>query len=330
MGATIQTQPIIIDISSWNVSFNPQVFKENGHAVLIRCQYGLAEDRKFREFRKLCEDWGIPWSPYMFWLANVDPVKQIKLFMKLTGHWDVIGGKEVWFFDGKLGAYMDMENGTRPLTMTKATLHGEWEKLVKKFYEYTEIQIGVYTSAGWWNANIPDMATDLPKNGLPEVGRPIDLWDAHWGVNVPTIPREWLKGAGRGVTYILHQHNVLKNQAARYGVGGHDIDVNNFHFGLSEFNKRYKLNLKPIGVSEPGTPPPTPVTLPAEVVVVVSQLMLRNAPTASSVDTIVGALLKDARINPDGMVTATDGKIWYYKGEKEKKLFFAAWLTKPV
>jgi hypothetical protein len=60
--------------------------KARAHTVFLRCQYGTYEDAKFKQFCTQLEGAEVPWTPYLFWVANVDAGKQINLFMKLAGH----------------------------------------------------------------------------------------------------------------------------------------------------------------------------------------------------------------------------------------------------
>jgi GH25 family lysozyme M1 (1,4-beta-N-acetylmuramidase) len=299
--ATVQNEPIIIDLSAWNKGFNVNVLKTRAHAVILRCQYGTYEDAKFKEFRAALEAAQIPWTPYMFWLANVDPVKQIELFMKLAGHVE----EGSWIFDGQFGAWMDMEEQTRPITMSKAALLTKWEEFIKLFRSMTGMTPGVYTSPGWWNANMPD--TELPyKWGVV-------LWVAHWGTNNPLLPKDWKRHSL--LAWELHQHSADGNQmGASFGVLSRDVDMDNYHWGLTGFKKTYGLELKPLSEAEK--------TIPEFVVVKTSTLNLRDAPMGK----IIGSTSLGKYWHPDGIEFDKDGMPWYWIGGK-KKLYLAAWLT---
>jgi GH25 family lysozyme M1 (1,4-beta-N-acetylmuramidase) len=300
--ASIQRDPIILDLSVWNRGFNSSVLKAKAHAVILRCQYGTFEDAKFREFRAKLEADDIPWTPYLFWVANVDAKKQIELFMKLTGHYE--NGK--WVFDGKFGAWMDMEEQTRPITMTKATLLAKWIEFVKLFKSMTGLKIGVYTSPGWWNANMPD----TPMTQALEVM----LWVAHWGTDKPLLPKDWQRY--KVLTWEMHQHSADGNQqGAHFGILSRDVDMNNYRWGISGFKKAYGLELKPLTDIQD--------VLVESVTVTPSALNLRNAPNGD----IIGSTTMGKVFYPDGVELDTSGMPWYYIGAK-KKLYLAAWLTR--
>jgi len=306
--ASVQHEPVILDLSKWNVSINTTILKANAHACILRCQYGSVEDIKFREFRDQLNSAGIPWTPYLFWLANADPVKQIELFKELTGHVDQHGQ---WIFDGKFGAWIDMEETTRPVLMSKAKLLSEWTQFIEMFHQMTGIQIGVYTRQSWWDANMPD--TTLPA------GLPVLLWVANWGTNTPVLPKDW---AQKKLSWEIHQHSGDKNMlGAIYGVGSASVDLNNYRSGLDEFNRIYRMDLMPLARIPSGRPFKA-------VEVTAKTLYLRSNPIVNAT-TVVGTTTQGKVFFPDGVVTDEQGKSWYFIG-KHKRLFLAAWLTRKL
>jgi GH25 family lysozyme M1 (1,4-beta-N-acetylmuramidase) len=300
--ATVQRDPIILDLSAWNKDFNVSVLKARAHAVILRCQYGTYEDAKFKQFRTKLEEAEVPWTPYLFWVANMDAGKQIDLFMKLAGHWQ--DGK--WVFDGQFGAWMDMENQTRPVWMTRSQLGTKWQEFVQLFRAKTDLNIGVYTSPGWWNANMPD--TELPLNIS------ILLWVAHWGAMEPLLPKDWKRH--KALTWELHQHSADGNHmGSQFGIFSRDVDMSNYRWGLSGFRKAYGLDLKPLS--------PIAEAVPESVQVIPSSLNLRSAPNGP----IVGSTTAGKVLYPDGLELDAGGIPWYWIGAK-KKLYMAAWLTR--
>lgn len=305
---SVQNEPVILDLSKWNASINTTILKANAHACILRCQYGTMEDIKFREFRDQLNAAGIPWTPYLFWLANIDPVKQINLFKELTGHVDQDGR---WVFDGKFGAWMDIEETTRPVLMSKAKLLSEWTRFVELFYQMTGLQVGVYTRQSWWDSNMLD--TSLPA------GLPVFLWVANWGTNTPILPKDW---ARKKLSWEIHQHSGDKNKlGAKFGVGSSSVDLNNYRSGITEFNMIYGLDLKTLAGNLTGKP--------FEAVEVAAKtLYLRNSPKVDET-TVVGTTTQGKVFYPDGIVTDEQGKPWYFIG-KHKRLFLAAWLTREL
>jgi GH25 family lysozyme M1 (1,4-beta-N-acetylmuramidase) len=294
-----QKEPVILDISVWNGSINTSILKYRAHAVILRCQYGIYADSKFKQFRAQLQAAEVPWSPYLFWIANANPVTQIEKFMELTGHY--VG--PTWVFDGMFGAWIDVEEGSRPIWMTKAQFTAKFEEFVELFEFMTGLKPGVYTRKSWWDPNT--IATLLPKN------LPMPLWTAHWDTNNPLIPRDWLTVIP---IWTLHQHSGDRNQmGSHFGLTSRDVDMNNYWSDIHSFNQVYGLSLKPLSEMIP---------VPEYVTVNVTTLNLRQSPNG----TILGTTSKGKLFYPDGAELDANGNPWYYIGKK-KKLYLAAWLT---
>jgi hypothetical protein len=148
----------------------------------------------------------------------------------------------------------------------------------------------IYTSAGWWNANILSSWQCINK-----------LWDANWTTApVPMIPHGW-------VDWLFWQYSADGNGLGKkYGSGADgdkDMDLDKFHGNADLFNQLFKVTLPPT----PPPPPPAPIDpiVPIKHVIInTGALNMRSLPQANSTD--LGTLA----MNDDVSVTR-EANGWY-------------------
>jgi hypothetical protein len=89
---------------------------------------------------------------------------------------------------------------------------------------------GIYTAAWFWNPCIAKSSWAGTKT----------LWIANWGVNIPMLPRDWIK-------YKLHQYLANGDGLGpEYGATSKDMDLSTYNGSLEEFNLEYGLNCQPL------------------------------------------------------------------------------------
>jgi len=105
---------------------------------------------------------------YWYFRPNHDPIKQADYFCAL------IQPIKTW----RIYPACDIEErgGKTPQTVSNAVM-----KFCDRVYINLKVKPMIYTSPGFWNTYVaPNPWAHLIK-----------LWVAHWGVNKPTLPREW-------------------------------------------------------------------------------------------------------------------------------------------
>jgi lysozyme len=278
------TKAVIIDVSSHNGLIHWDIAARKAHAAIIRSSYALQVDARWQENKANAKRAGVAVSAYHFFNAGYNSVEQAELFA------DQVGGCD-------FSVFIDVEGGSRPLTMGAARFTSELEAFIATFEQVSSKPLGIYTAASWWNANV------LRSGQWSQH----DLWIAHWGVEIPAIPADWQ-------LWRLHQYSAEGNyQGAEFGAEGKHMDISTYNGTVDDFAAHYGLVIEPKpepitwqgwatqvvlalrleGIDVPDAPGGTPGSdndLPLYDVLVQQTLNVRDAPAGKTIGTVrVGA-----------------------------------------
>lgn len=217
-----------VDVSYWQGAIDWAKLATMADFAFIRAGYGNAEvDTRLTPNRDGATAYGVPFG--LYWYCKPDKAwdKHADAFYNA---WKVQ--------PGKLPPVIDVEeNGG----LDKSALENWLFKLVTRFEGNAGVPLMIYTSAGFWNANMP--LTNWAKNRK--------LWVANWTTgSAPLLPNEWA-GANNPRTWEFWQYSARGN-GADYGVQSTYIDLNRYHFSAAQFNADYGAAV------EPPAPPPPP------------------------------------------------------------------------
>lgn len=202
----------IVDISFWqpSTSIDYDKLADAVSGVILRGAYGIWEDTQFQKHYDELSKRNVPIGSYHYIIGNYTGKQQAQVF------YNVIKDKKLL-----LGAWDDVEDRRDTTGLNSAVVieyHTEIERLLGK-------KVGIYTGVYAWAEIMGDKSTMYADR---------DLWIAHYGVIVPSLPRYsgWKK-------WILWQHT--DNLTVDWYYSG--IDGNKFngtdqefidHFGLGE------------------------------------------------------------------------------------------------
>ena len=152
-----------IDISEHNYGINLADYR-NGF-VIIRIGYSTKEDKHWREYLRICEQFHIPYGVYLYSYAlnDADAVEEAKFTLNILSQ-----------IHPTLGVWFDMEDADgykqrrAPWILNKTTI----SSITRTYLDIVATSghtVGIYASSSWFSNYI-----DVP--GYPK-------WVANWGVN---------------------------------------------------------------------------------------------------------------------------------------------------
>lgn len=126
------------------------------------------EDYQFKRNSALAPATMAATGYYWYFRPNHNPLTQADYFCNL------IKPLKTW----KIYPVCDTEvnGGKTPLYVSNALM-----KFCNRIYEILRVHPMIYTSPGFWDANVAPNAW----------AQYLKVWIAHWGVKVPTLAREW-------------------------------------------------------------------------------------------------------------------------------------------
>ena len=269
-----------VDVSSYQGPIDFDVLATKVNFIYIRACYAKSPDpyleRNVTEAKRV----GIPYGLYFFPL----PVNQTAFKVQAQIHTDIL--KE---YGSQLFPAWDLESDGG---MDKNDTGNWMEKYAKWFLELSGIEklekIMTYTSAGWFNGQMPLTNTFWRTR----------LWLADW-TPPPNAPYEW---SNHSKPWVIWQTGIHK-PATDYGcppppAAAHGIDVNTFYGDEAQFKALF-------GVEPHKTTDPLPPPLPDFVRVSVANANIRAAPKVEPL-TDVGDLALGAKLP----VTGQSGEWW--------------------
>lgn len=259
-----------IDISYWNwamtwdVTLDDSLFVE---FVYTRGGYGILTDPHFVDYNtelvKRAVLTGIYWYVYV---GSINMDAQVNAFVAALE-----------FYKWQLPPMADFETTSLdPINTTN------WIKLfMEKLQARVAERVGIYTSPGWWNANV------LPNDWA----RKYYLWVAHWTtLSAPILPYDW-------TTCLFWQKSADGNLLGKvYGSSGDaDMDID-FYMGDGQTWMSFELKLHPLDPVP--VPDPDPATPEGTYRVLTDGLRIRTAPSIFT-GSVVGVRAKDEIVTPD-------------------------------
>ena len=259
-----------IDVSVYQGQMNWEKAKPLITFAYIRAGYGNSStDAQFIRNVNECTRLRIPYG--LYW------------YMKPDKSWQATAASFAAAYNsygGDLPPMFDVEDTGG---LGKTALESWLVKCVNTFEAETGTDIGIYTSPGFWDANMP--LTNWAKNRR--------LWVAHWtNADAPALPAEWAM-ANNPRTWTFWQHSADGNGlGATYGAQSAAIDLDRFNGTLAQFNQVFGLNVAP--PVEPPAPelPPARVPLFLVRVTAANLLNVRAQPTTAGAD--IGDLYRNS------------------------------------
>jgi GH25 family lysozyme M1 (1,4-beta-N-acetylmuramidase) len=200
----------IVDISFWQPASTIDYDKlaESVSGVILRGAYGIWVDTQFEKHYEELLKRNVPIGVYHYVIGNYTGKQQAAIF------YEAIKGKKL-----RLGLWNDVED-RRPVTGLTSDVviqyHNEIEKLYGK-------KVGIYTGVYAWFEIMGSKSTMFADR---------DLWIAHYGVIVPSLPRysSWKK-------WVIWQHT--DNLKVDWYYSG--VDGNKFNGTDQEYNEHFKI-----------------------------------------------------------------------------------------
>jgi GH25 family lysozyme M1 (1,4-beta-N-acetylmuramidase) len=231
LGLAAPTWPVQgIDVSSWNGQIDWNVVKSKVAFAFIRASAGIATlDPMYQANVLECERLGIPFGAYHYLKPDKDFKKQADVFADLAR--------------GPLPPVIDVETDGG---LDKSALGNYLEKFVKRVEVALGREVAIYTSKGFWDAEVP--LTNWAKNRK--------LWIAAWtSAPSPALPKEWVE-INQPRDWEFWQWSS-KGDGPSYGCESTHVDLNRYNGSLAEFEAEYKVI-----VTNP--PPPVEPPVPGE------------------------------------------------------------------
>lgn len=210
--------------------------RKSASYVIVRAGQNLWPDPIFTATWADAKASGIPRGSYWFFDSRADPKRQAEKYVEcLAG--DL----------GELPLFADFEekyNG--PYQGWK-----QWYAFIERLKTLVGTkEIGIYTAFYYWRDNAPN-AIFQPAN--LEYFHQYPLWIAHYGTDIPTIPKPW------GPAEWLFWQYTDEGDGLLYGAESKGIDLNYFNGDFLAFTKRF--NLDPTIPPPPPPPPPSTIDL---------------------------------------------------------------------
>lgn len=264
-----------VDLSYWQGAVNFAKLATKVNFAYLRCGYGNDSiDPRLLEYMRGCADNGIPFGLYWYMKPGKDFRKHADRFAEYSDF-------------GDLPPVMDVEETGG---LGKTALEGWLKKFVDRYEAAAKRQLAIYTSPGFWNANMPK--TNWAKNRK--------LWVAHWtSAAQPTLPYEWTD-INQPRTWTFWQYAVA-SVGAEYGVSSAKLDLNWYHGGAAEFEREFGVAPHIPGDVPPEPPPPEPPAEPEypREVTLVGSFNLRQAPVIQA-GNVITALPRGTKLKVIG------------------------------
>ena len=233
----------IVDISKYQVSFDPDKVTGVIDGVIIRSSYGLMKDKKFVELTEAAKDVPVR-GPYHYFSSNIPWESQARFFLKQAAGFHLYALDFERGFNNKsdgfaVGArkwmeFVAKETGEEVLLYTDYYTYKEWLMPYGNWMKDWSLWIAQWPHAGW-NSYLEA----IPSNHSIQ----------------PNLPR----GA---TSWTLWQYSADGNgQGSKYGVESASIDLNVFNGTVEEFHEWAGVIPEPIPDPAP-IPEPIPEPMP--------------------------------------------------------------------
>jgi GH25 family lysozyme M1 (1,4-beta-N-acetylmuramidase) len=231
------------DMSEWQGVINWDVMAPQIDFALIR--YGRGNkyiDAQLRANYKGAKDHKVPILSYWYGKPEANALTHAQTYAALLKDYPVDCLPEHDF----------EENGG----LNQVALDGWYQKYIKNFSELTSLayeEQGLYTSAGFWNGNLP--GGKYP--GMTGWAKNLKLHVANWTTaSEPLLPNEWSK-PNTPQTWLFWQF-TSSYDAKKYGCQSVRLDFNRFHGTKAQMYAFFKLGVVPPPPEPPPPPPPPP------------------------------------------------------------------------
>ncbi len=192
-----------IDVSSWQGQIDWARARAAGaEAAYIRCGYGVAEDRRFRENWAAAKAVGIRRGAYLYYHQAVAAGEQLLNLLRVVN--------TDW---GDLPPAVDVEQ-EGPVWTPRQNKDLQWVLwALERCCGRVPL---IYTRASYWDTQL-NVAEGMPDNSWASH---YGLWVTHWNVAAPRLPRDWS-------SYAVWQYSADGNGAgSAYGAQSVDLDLN--------------------------------------------------------------------------------------------------------
>lgn len=247
------------DISFWQGKINPEQLFKKLYFIFLRAGYGNDTiDPRFFEYHSQLTNVGMPLGYYWYLKPGKDWAKHAVNFSNIYNN-----------YPSKLYPVADIEESGG---LGKTILESWIYKFTQKFKSETGKDVMIYTSPGFWDANLP----------LTSWAKHLELWVAHWTAGSPILPLDWRpKNNPYGYPHKFHQF-TSKADGNFYGVESKSLDLNRYNGTLEQFNEEFGTNLTPKDETPPVEPDNPTYVIPT------GNLRVRTSPTTTITSNIVG------------------------------------------
>ena len=199
----------IVDISFWQPasSIDYDKLAESVSGVILRGAYGIWKDTQFEKHYEELSKRNVPLGTYHYVIGNQTGKQQAAVF------YEAVKGKKF-----KLGLWNDVEDH-RDITGLSSSVVIEYHTEIERLVGH---KVGIYTGVYAWFEIMGSKSTMYADR---------DLWIAHYGVIVPSLPRQ-----GGWKAWVIWQHtDNLKVDWYYSGVDGNKFNGTDQEF-INHFN----------------------------------------------------------------------------------------------
>jgi len=284
-----------LDVSKWQGVMNWQISKTAGvrFAIIKMSEYVI--DEKFEYNYSETKRLGIKRQPYHFFHPGaIDVNTQINTVLTLLAKYG--DPDPISVCDGNGNIISNAKTVWLDCEMSDGKYNDYISSVILSFKNKfkaarPDLQLGIYTSPGWWNYNTLEAS----------YWKTLPLWVANWNVAKPFMPRDW-------VHYALWQFSGGANgRGKEFGAGGaQSIDLNWYNGGEEQFSGSITPPIP--------EPPPDPDPVVQTVTVLANGTRIRTSPTTNIPSNIAGAVAKNTILDVAEMATDENGLLWYRIG----------------
>jgi len=196
----------LVDVSHWQGRIDWSKLGAHAQGAWIKAATGTTGiDPEFARNAAGAAAVYMPWAPYHYWIARLDPVAQAEHFHRTA----VGAGVPI-----TLPPMVDLEDPDAGAVNPDALKR--YVDRVRELFGATPL---IYTGAAWWTpgrflgGQVPRWAAELP------------LWIARYGTNDPSAPPATPIAPAPWGKWTIHQY-TSRGLGAKYGVSSEFIDLN--------------------------------------------------------------------------------------------------------
>ena len=257
------------DISHWQGEVDFEKMRKAGaQFVILKASQANWTDRRFLENYRAARQAGLLVGMYHYLDWSMPSVQQARYFAGLIVDYppDI----------EPIVDYEERKNAPNRLAAISAL------NIFVRTVEHLTSRVSIiYTSPGYWR--------EYGDTGESWARYP--LWIAHYGVEMPIVPKPWSN-------WLFWQYTD-RGPGAHYGVSSRMIDLDWFNGTVEQLRQRYQSNL---------VTPPSQITNPIRLQVVVPVLNIRQGPSTGSAR--IGDLRQGTQVIVESIKVENARRVW--------------------